>query len=228
MSFQKEDASIEKVYKKATGATFTFGKQESQKTAVYPATIQTAIDRVVRAYTIQHIGQRVVTAYLRRIHAGYDNEVFKPGYKGKFLIQEHLADKAGPHWDVRFQWPVTSVSRSLHTYKHKGRGTEEPSGGDQDDSGSVYRSFVDKKMELPKGTKKIFLVKTEDHPIEYEFEGEITSGYGKGHVKIFDKGQYELLDKSKERMLLRIKSRHITGTYALVPYEGNYLWIKVD
>lgn len=163
------------------------------------------------------------------VASGYDNEIFQAGYKGKFIIGEHHAEKAGPHWDVRFEWPVKSLQKALKTYQNKGRGQDEPmEKAYPDKSGTVYRSFVDKKRILPSADKKVFLVESEDHPINYEFEGTISEGYGKGTVKIHDKGTYELLDKTKGRLLIRMTGKKVNGTFALVPYQGNFLWVKVN
>ena len=135
--------------------------------------------------------------------AAYDPERFKPGWKGKFIVQKHEADRAGPHWDVRLEWPVKSA----------------------EGAGSVFRSFVDRKMEIPGGDTKIYLVETEDHPMEYgSFEGEITEGYGKGTVDIWDKGTYEVLDTGSGRIVARFNGKKLKGVYALVKYAKGYLW----
>ena len=98
----------------------------------------------INFWVIQTTQNPVKTSMVRRIVSkflqetikkcgGYDRELLKPGYKGKFVIQEHDADRAGKHWDIRIEMPVTSKEES------------------------VYRSFVDKKTMLPVKNKKIFL-----------------------------------------------------------------------
>jgi len=143
-------------------------------------------------------------AALRVIQA-YNREKLKTGYKGKFVIQEHDADKAGKHWDIRIEMP-------------KG-------------SGSVYRSFVDKKAQLPAKGKKIFLIESEDHPMSYgEFEGKIPKGeYGAGDVKIVDKGTYELLDvEGDKKYVMNFGGKKLKGEYALIKYQDGYLWVKAN
>jgi len=84
----------------------------------------------------------------------------------RVVVQEHHADKAGPHWDLRlvmngraYSWVVGPSKRKI----------------------AVGKSFgFDSKM--------VKIVRQPDHMAEYaNFEGEIASGYGKGTVrKVFD------------------------------------------
>jgi|TARA_R100000501_G_C2600144_1_gene97453 hypothetical protein len=74
-----------------------------------------------------------------------------------FVIQEHNADKAGLHWDIRFE----------DYDKHN------------------LRSFVIPKHRLPNNKERLLVVPVSDHKWEYkDFEGEIKEGYGKGTVKL--------------------------------------------
>jgi len=166
---------------------------------------------------------------VRIISAGYDRDLLERGYKGEFIIHDHDADDAGKHWDIRLEFPVTSLRKSLGKYTVKRPSTNEPIEEEYPDKpGTILRSFVDKKREIPTSKNKIFLVETEDHPILYgKFEGEIEEGYGKGEVKIWDKGTYELLDASGDnKYTFDFKGKKLNGIYAFIKYQKGYLWIK--
>lgn len=169
------------------------------------------------------------TKIVRVISAGYDRALLERGYKGEFVIHDHDADDAGKHWDVRLEFPVTSLKKSLGKYTVKRPGTNEPIEKEYPDKpGTVLRSFVDKKREIPTSKNKVFLVETEDHPVLYGgFEGEIEEGYGKGKVKIWDKGHYELLNASGDKKFtFDFKGKKLNGIYAFIKYQKGYLWIK--
>jgi hypothetical protein len=200
--FKKEDARPEKVYKKLTGKTLVPAKKKEA-------------------------AQRVVSAFLKI--AGYDREKIKPGYKGKFVIHNHLADKAGQHWDLRLEFPVTSVHKALKDYEGKRLpGRREPEGPYPDKPGTVFRSFAVRKHRLPAGSTKMFIVETEDHPIAYgTFRGKIPEGYGAGDVEIFDHGTYEILDvEGDKKYTLEFHGKKVHGAYALVKYQRGFLWVK--
>lgn len=166
---------------------------------------------------------------VRIISAGYDRDKLKRGYKGKFVIQEHDAEKAGKHWDVRLEFPVTSLKKSLGKYTTTRPYTKEPIEEEYPNkSGIVLRSFVDRKMQLPTSKNKIFIIETEDHPVEYSnFEGEIKEGYGAGKVKIWDKGTYELLNaEGDKKYTINFKGKKLDGIYSFIKYQNGYLWIK--
>ena len=166
---------------------------------------------------------------VRIISAGYDKDKLERGYKGKFVIQEHFAKDARKHWDVRLEFPVTSLRKSLGKYIIKRPGTNEPIEKEYPDKpGTVLRSFVNKKRELPTFKNKVFMVETEDHPVEYRnFQGEIKEGYGKGKVKIWDKGTCTLLDASGDnKYTFDFNGKKLNGIYAFIKYQKGYLWIK--
>lgn len=213
-AFKREDAAFDKVYEKLTGKSFMTKK---------------ASEDVLMA-------SRVITAYLngnsevtRIKYGGYDREKLVSGFKGKFVIQNHEADKAGGHFDVRLEFPVVSLSKSLGHYKTKrDNDTSEPMKKYPEKGGTVYRSFVDKKQKLPTGSDKIYLIETEDHPVEYgSFSGTIEEGYGKGEVSVWDKGTYELLDVSGDhKYILKFNGNKLKGIYALIKYKDGFLWVK--
>lgn len=163
--------------------------------------------------------------------ASYDSDRLKKGYRGKFVIQKHDADKAGLHWDLRIEFPVTSVSKALEDYKQprNPNGKEPFEESKRDDT--VYRSFVTKKMEFPTEGNKIYLIETEDHPLQYgKFEGTIPEGeYGAGKVSIYDKGTFELLDvEGNKKFEIRFNGDKLNGDYAFVKYKKGYLWVKMN
>jgi len=162
--------------------------------------------------------------------AAYDRELLQSGYKGRFMIHLHKAEKAGPHWDLRMEFPVESLADSLKGYggKRKPESTEPLKKEYPDKPGTVYRSFVTKKMKFPSGDTKIYLVETEDHPTAYgSFEGTIPEGYGAGDVEIYDKGHYELLDvEGDKKYIVDFKGKKLKGIYALVKYQKGYLWVR--
>jgi len=207
-SFERSQALPERVYKKLAGKAFKREK-EPKVSKVISEFINDGYDIVAKA--------------------GYDRKKLEPGYKGKFVIQKHTAERAGKHFDVRLEFPVISLSRSLHKYIKGRPDTNEPIKDYENDEGSVYRSFVDKKMELPAGNRKIFLVETEDHPIEYgKFKGTIPEGYGAGKVELWDKGTFELLEvEGDKKYVFDFHGNKLKGQYAFVRYNTGYLWVKV-
>ena len=101
-----------------------------------------------------------------------------------FVIQEHDAEKAGLHWDLRFE-----CQGDTSDYDDMRPETNEPRGtGDR-----VLRSFVVPKHRLPEIDEKLLVIQTEDHPWDYRnFEGFIEQGYGKGPVKLIHCGEIEV------------------------------------
>lgn len=98
--------------------------------------------------------------------------------KKLLIIQEHNADKAGFHWDIRFE-----SSGELDSYIHKrNNNSSEPM---NTSSEKVLRSFCIPKHRLPNDNERLLCIPTEDHPWEYkDFDGVIKSGYGAGDVKL--------------------------------------------
>jgi hypothetical protein len=180
-------------------------------------------------HRIEKIGlaSSVVASFLKL--AGYDRDKLVPGYKGKFVIHDHIAERAGEHFDLRLEFTVTSMHQALGSYEGKRLpGTEEPMEKYTDKPGTVFRSFAVKKHTLPTGTKKLFIVETEDHPVEYgSFHGTISEGYGAGEVDIFDKGAFDILDvDGDKKYTIDFHGKKLNGIYALVKYQKGYLWVK--
>lgn len=111
-----------------------------------------------------------------------------------FVVQEHLAKRAGKHHDFRLE------------------------------VGGVLESWaVPKGVPTTSGIRRL-AVRVADHPIDYAgFEGEIEEGYGAGKVRIFDEGEYELLDESPDSRLVQLRGNKgkLKGNYYLRRWEGD-------
>lgn len=82
--------------------------------------------------------------------------------------------------------------------------------------------------EFPEKKERRLAIQVEDHSIDYmEFEGEITEGYGKGVVKIWDKGEYELLKKTDREIKFRLMGKRLKGVYVLMKFDkaGKDYWL---
>ncbi len=98
----------------------------------------------------------------------------------------------------------------------------------------VLKSWaIPKVPPRTKGLKRLAIA-VEDHPISYaKFEGEIKEGYGKGNVKIWDKGTYELIWKDKKKIEIEIHGEKLKGKYVLVKThygnkpEKSWLFMKI-
>jgi hypothetical protein len=113
---------------------------------------------------------------------GYGLVLIKDDMKRLFVIQEHDANRAGLHWDLRFeclQW------QSAETYKERQQGIT-PKVTNIADVNRVLRSFCLPKHKLPNIGERILAIPVEDHAWEYRnFEGTIPNGsYGYGSVKL--------------------------------------------
>jgi len=184
-------------------------------------------DELLHKYYEKHPEREVVHSFLKL--ASYDREKIVPGYVGKFVIHDHQAEKAGHHFDLRLEFPVASLHEALNTYEGKRiPGTPEPLSEFPDKPGTVYRSFAVRKHSLPTEKTKLFIVETEDHPIQYgNFKGNIPEGYGAGDVDIFDRGTFKLIDvEGDKKYTIEFKGKELRGIYAFVKYKNGYLWVK--
>ena len=83
------------------------------------------------------------------------------GTKRQFILQQHNAERAGPHQDLYLEDGV-----NFHAYA------------------------IPKGIPTTRGVKHL-AIKVADHsPSEAMFEGTIESGYGKGTKEIVDEGVY--------------------------------------
>ena len=98
----------------------------------------------------------------------------------------------------------------------------------------VLKSWALPKQPPKRKNLKRLAVQVEDHSLEYgKFEGEITEGYGKGTVKIWDKGIYKLIKKDKSKIEFELKGKKLTGTYVLVNAklggkDKNWLFFRIE
>ena len=81
----------------------------------------------------------------------------------------------------------------------------------------VLKSWaVPKEPPIEKGIKRL-AVQVPDHKKSYaNFEGEITEGYGKGTVEIWDNGTYELVEKDDKKIVVNIHGKKLNGEYVLL------------
>ena len=85
----------------------------------------------------------------------------------------------------------------------------------------VLKSWaVPKQPPKSKGTKRL-AIQVADHDLDYaNFEGKIEQGYGKGTVKIWDKGTYKLEDKKEKKIVFNLHGKKLKGKYILL--KTNY------
>ena len=132
--------------------------------------------------------------------------------KRLFVIQEHRANRAGLHWDIRFE-----SFGELETYDNKRPETNEPKGSTEK---RVLRSFVIPKHHLPERGERLLVIPTEDHPWEYQnFEGKIEQGYGKGDVKLLFCGEVDVVD------FMPNKVKFVYEDILYVLYKAGRMWL---
>ena len=96
----------------------------------------------------------------------------------------------------------------------------------------VLKSWaIPKRPPRTKGIKRL-AIQVEDHLKSYaKFEGEIKQGYGKGKVKIWDKGTYELIEKEKNKIIFKLSGKILKGKYCLIKAKlktgNNWLFFKI-
>lgn len=88
------------------------------------------------------------------------------------------------------------------------------------ESGGVLKSWaVPKSPPLYPGIKRL-AIQVEDHAKSYaKFQGEITEGYGKGTVRIWDSGNYTIKEKTPKKWVFMLQGKRMKGEYALVKTE---------
>ena len=94
--------------------------------------------------------------------------------------------------------------------------------------GTLRSWAITKTPPKTKGIKRL-AIKTPNHPLYYwNFEGEIEEGYGKGTVKLWDKGSYEVEKWKANEILIKIKGKKLNGNYCLINFttqEGKKAWL---
>lgn len=100
-------------------------------------------------------------------------------------------------------------------------------------SGVLKSWAIPKIPPTRKGVKRL-AIKVADHPKSYgNFEGEITEGYGKGKVRIWDKGNFSLKERTPQKIVFTLQGKILKGNYALIKtnYEGKddtWLLMKIS
>lgn len=119
-------------------------------------------------------------------------EAIPTGRTLPYVVQRHLAERAGPHYDVRL------------------------GGGPR---GELF-SWATKK-ELPKPGEKIMLFQQPLHRGQYaNFEGEIRYGYGKGSVKTHDKGSIIITKAGSDRVSFVVTHHKTPEFYTMIRQSG--------
>lgn len=119
----------------------------------------------------------------------------------EFTIQEHFADRAGRHFDIRIIL-----------------------------NGKAY-SFATKKdfPKRPGSIIGVFLQPV--HTEEYShWEGEIPKGkYGSGQVKLWDSGKaiIKASDQTPKAFKIDFFGEKLTGSYAFIPGKGEKSWMMI-
>jgi len=119
-------------------------------------------------------------------------------YEPIFVIQKHLAEIAGLHYDLRLE------------------------------SNGVLLSWVLRKVPPTSIGIKRLAIPVADHLLSWaNFTGEITYGYGKGTVTLWDHGSVSW-EKTILPLIFNLSGEKLQGRYTLLPYNGNFLFYKLS
>jgi len=114
-----------------------------------------------------------------------------------FVVNEHLAERAGRHFDLRIQYPYRPQLASW----------------------AVPKAFIPSK---PK--ERVLALRTNDHSrLWLYFKGTIEAGYGKGEVKIYAKGHLIIHEWSETKILFTVKdstAKEFKGSYSLFKFQA--------
>lgn len=123
--------------------------------------------------------------------------VKKPKLFGS-VIQEHQAERAGKHYDLRLADPKTGIAHSWAI------------------------------RYLPKPGEKRLAIQQPDHTEEYmTFQGEIPAGYGKGKVRIHSFADAEVVESSPDKVIFNRYVGRDTHEYVMIRTSGNK-WIIMN
>jgi len=99
-------------------------------------------------------------------------------------------------------------------------------------NGALKSWAVPKQPPLKKGLKRL-AIQVDDHAKSYaSFEGVIEAGYGKGTVKIWDKGALKIIDKKPHKIVFSLSGKKMKGEYVLLKFKtkdnkkNNWLFFK--
>jgi len=96
----------------------------------------------------------------------------------------------------------------------------------------VLKSWaIPKQPPKTKGTKRL-AIPTENHALSYAtFEGEITQGYGKGSVKIWDFGTHSVKEWTADKIVITLQGNTLKGDYCLIKFRDSdkpqWLFFKI-
>ena len=120
-----------------------------------------------------------------------DISKLRPGDIVDLIVQEHKAERAGKHYDIRIGSPKTNLL-----------------------------SWASRKW-LPEPGEKRMIIRQPLHTYEYGgFEGEIPSGYGKGTVRKALSGKIVITDVSPERIIFATADERYPERFALIAGPG--------
>lgn len=100
-------------------------------------------------------------------------------------------------------------------------------------SGVLKSWAIPKIPPFKKGIKRL-AIQVDDHPKSYaDFEGEIKEGYGKGSVRIWDKGNFSLKERTPKKIVFILQGKVMKGEYALIKTDygdkkNSWLLMKID
>ena len=97
---------------------------------------------------------------------------------------------------------------------------------------NVLKSWaIPKEPPKEEGVKRLAIA-VEDHPLNYaKFEGTIEEGYGKGTVKMWDKGTYEMESRKDKKMVFVLHGKKLKGKYVLLKFDkakNGWLFFKKE
>jgi DNA ligase D-like protein (predicted 3'-phosphoesterase) len=97
---------------------------------------------------------------------------------------------------------------------------------------SVLKSWAVPKGPPQEAGIKRLAIEVEDHDLNYiDFEGEITEGYGKGKVTIWDSGTYKLLERTQNAVSFVLQGKLLKGNYRLIltkySRKGEKQWLLI-
>ncbi|KYK22705.1 hypothetical protein AYK24_00325 [Thermoplasmatales archaeon SG8-52-4] len=108
-----------------------------------------------------------------------------------YVIQYHMADVAGPHYDFRIS------------------------------DGAVAYSWATRAGLPSLGDKVLWIRQPDHTPEYMSFSGEIADGYGKGSVKVIDSGQIHVISATPEKISFNLYKGAGTQKFTLVYTGGN-------
>ena len=92
----------------------------------------------------------------------------------------------------------------------------------------VLKSWAIPKEPSSDPKIKRLAIEVDDHNLEYaDFEGEIKEGYGKGAVKIWDKGTFKLVSKKEFKLIVDFSGKRLKGEYVILRFKkaGEKQWL---